>query len=451
MACKVRANRHGYLAFRLYWNGRELSQGTDWRDTPKNRTKAEGRALEISEEIDAGTFEYLKWFPKGNKAHEFRPQIEAQAHEKNLTVGKYYRDWIERRKPPFVRPGLHHDYVRQFRRYILPNFETKRLVDVDLIALDVFRASLNQVGGLSLKSCRNIIDGTFRAMMRDARAEKPILGMTDHFANLKWKRLPTSKPDPFTAEERDIILSHFQKKQAFYYTFVATLFYTGARQSEIIALRWGDIDLRTGTLSISKSHYMDEDGPTKTAASERVVELGMPAINALKTIKPLHVTETDFVFKNNEGRPINEDKWRKKYWYRALRVCNIRPRKFYATRHTFISIGLTQGINIKWLAEYCGTSVAMIEKHYGRYVQSDSREQLERLFGSKTGTLTGTPRTGTDDALAEVVEKDEEKKWSGRVDLNHLGVETERNETSLLGAINDFYKCRPNFNHGAWQ
>ena len=38
----------------------------------------------------------------------------------------------------------------------LPNFETKRLVDVDLTALDVFRASLNQIGGLGLKSCRNI-------------------------------------------------------------------------------------------------------------------------------------------------------------------------------------------------------------------------------------------------------------------------------------------------------
>jgi len=49
----------------------------------------------------------------------------------------------------------------------------------------------------------------FYSMMRDARAEKPNLGLTDHFANLKWKRLPTSKPDPFTPEERNIILSHF--------------------------------------------------------------------------------------------------------------------------------------------------------------------------------------------------------------------------------------------------
>ena len=314
--------------------------------------------------------------------------------------------------------------MRQFRRYILPNFETKRLIDVDLIALDVFRASLNQVGGLSLKSCRNIIDGTFRAMMRDARAERPALGMTDHFANLKWKRLPTSKPDPFTAEERDVILKHFRQKHAFYYPFVATLFGTGARQSEIIALRWGDIDLNGGTLSISKSHYMGENG-TKTAASERVIDIAARVIEALKPIKPLHVTETDHAFKNSEGRPINEDKWRKKYWYRALRVLQIRPRKFYATRHTFISDALSNGLNIKWLAEYCGTSVAMIEKHYGRYINSDSREQLERLFGAKTETFPETLRDGTDDIETEVIEdvvnEDENRneKWSGRVDLNH--------------------------------
>jgi hypothetical protein len=34
---------------------------------------------------------------------------------------------------------------------------------------------------------------------------------------------------------------------------------------------------------------------------------------------------------------------------------------------SFISVGLTNGVKIKWLADYCGTSVAMIEKHYGKY------------------------------------------------------------------------------------
>lgn len=118
MACKVKVNRHGFLAFRLYWDGRESWEGTRWKDTPRNRLKAEADALRMSEEMEAGAFNYLTWFPEGNRADDFRPKSDAHADEKSLTVGEYYRDWIERRKPPFVRPGLHHDYVRQFRRYI---------------------------------------------------------------------------------------------------------------------------------------------------------------------------------------------------------------------------------------------------------------------------------------------------------------------------------------------
>ena len=57
-------------------------------------------------------------------------------------------------------------------------------------------------------------------------------------------------------------------------------------------------------------------------------------------------------------------------------------RKFYATRHTFISIALTRGVNLKWLADYCGTSVAMIEKHYGRFLPEGDDYQLQLLGGN---------------------------------------------------------------------
>jgi hypothetical protein len=50
---------------------------------------------------------------------------------------------------------------------------------------------------------------------------------------------------------------------------------------------------------------------------------------------------------------------------------------------------LTNGVKIKWPADYCGTSVAMIEKHYGKYFGGDSEEQLSRLFGAKSEGLNG--------------------------------------------------------------
>lgn len=92
-ACKVKVNRHGYPAFRFYWDGREFWQGTDWRDTLNNRAKAQGKAVEITEELRDRTFSYLKWFPKGNKADEFRPKVEAEIIEQ--TVGEYFKKWID--------------------------------------------------------------------------------------------------------------------------------------------------------------------------------------------------------------------------------------------------------------------------------------------------------------------------------------------------------------------
>jgi integrase len=87
-------------------------------------------------------------------------------------------------------------------------------------------------------------------MMRDAR--KHGICEKDHFADLEWARVVLPKPDPFAAEERDAILKHFKEKHRFYYSFVLTLFGTGARPSEIIALRWGDVDLKAGMVASSQ-------------------------------------------------------------------------------------------------------------------------------------------------------------------------------------------------------
>jgi integrase len=109
------------------------------------------------------------------------------------------------------------------------------------------------------------------------------------------------------------------------------------RPSEALGLCWGDVDLRRGEISISKSRYLGAESGTKTAGSERVIKLHPSVVGGLREPK-----------KSGSESPTR---------------C-----------HTFISIGLTNGLKIKWLAEYCGTSVAMIEKHYGKYLGGDTEE-----------------------------------------------------------------------------
>jgi integrase len=376
VTCRVKVNRHGRLAFQIFWRGMSTWEGTGLPDTPENRQLVEAKAILITREIKNRKFDYLKSFPKGNKAEELNPKA---------TIGEYYRVWIERKKPPVVRPGLERDYKEHFKRYILPKFEDVSFAELIPALLEAFRSYLIQERELSVKSVRNIIDASFRAMVRDARQVDYLLEK-DPFEALQWPRLKTARPDPFTEEERDAILSYFREKRPHSFPFAYTLFFTGMRPSEALALRWGDVDLRRGELSISKSRYLDSEGAPKTAGSEREITFLDSVVEILRAIKPLHVTEDEHVFLNQDGNLLKFHTWRRKAWYPALRVKEVRERKPYTMRHTFISVGLTNGVNIKWLADYCGTSVTMIEKHYGKYIRNDSAEQLNRLFGVKRET-----------------------------------------------------------------
>jgi integrase len=147
------------------------------------------------------------------------------------------------------------------------------------------------------------------------------------------------------------------------------------------------VDLRAGRLLIRRSRTFGEDNAPKTARSERTIDLAPFVVATLRDEQPLHTASDSFVFLNPEGRPIDVKVFTQWTWNPALRRLGLRPRRFYATRHTFISVALTRGWNLKALAEYVGTSVAMIERHYGRYLGGDTRAQLALLGEPGAGTL----------------------------------------------------------------
>jgi integrase len=62
----------------------------------------------------------------------------------------------------------------------------------------------------------------------------------------------------------------------------------------------------------------------------------------------------------------------------------------YSLRHTYISLALKGGMNIKALADQCGTSIAMIERHYGKFLADDRRRMLNSAvpsFGFKSDNV----------------------------------------------------------------
>jgi integrase len=63
---------------------------------------------------------------------------------------------------------------------------------------------------------------------------------------------------------------------------------------------------------------------------------------------------------------LNLDNWRRRTWAPAIEAGGIpKPARIYDLRSTFASNALAAGLNIHELARIMGTSVRMIERHYG--------------------------------------------------------------------------------------
>ena len=393
MSCWVKVKR-GKIGFRVYWNGREFFQSTAWEDTSQNRKKAEGRAVEMTEEIKARTFNYLKWFPQGNLAHEFgarKTQVEPE--QEALTVRRQYETWIAKKKPPFVRASLERDYKQAFNTYILPFMGKMDVNAVTVDTLENFRMYLVEEHKLAIKSARNIMDGSLRAMFRDAGRKmerNPFNDLPERW----WPRRVSKLPDPYTEEERDRILDFYANHRPYWaYAFVHFRFFTGTRPSEAVALKWGTVDLRSRKAHIGLSRHLGVENATKTRGSWRTISLLSTVVSVLEKIYPLIIDPDKYMFTDGLGKPIDQSEFNRVSFQPVLRVLKIRPRPFYNTRHTYISVALTAGANIKRIAEHCGTSVTMIEEHYGRYIGDEGDAVLEAYLKAYLKAKAG-PKAG---------------------------------------------------------
>lgn len=279
-----------------------------------------------------------------------------------VTVGQFYERWIETKREPMVRRSTVQDYRQHFNAYVLPAFEDIDMRKVGLPELSGFKSRL-LTSGLSAKTVRNIIDASFRSLWRDAMAEEIVTN--NPFAALKWVRAQRARPDPFTPLERENIIAYFREANFFYYPWVFTLFHTGARPSELSGLEWADVDLETGRLWITKSRSRGAVASPKTTKSHRQIEVKREVVQALRLLPSRALgIKIKTVFLNKYGDPVDSKKWGEWYLTPALEKLGIRHRRAYSMRHTFITEMVKAGHNLKAIADYCGTSAAMIEENY---------------------------------------------------------------------------------------
>jgi integrase len=99
----------------------------------------------------------------------------------------------------------------------------------------------------------------------------------------------------------------------------------------------------------------------------REVPLSAAALAALDAV-PARL-DTKLVFPGPRGAHVNLRNFRRREWHPALEAAGVPSRRIYDLRSTFASQALAAGVSVFELARIMGTSVRMIEPHYGTLLQ----------------------------------------------------------------------------------
>lgn len=166
--------------------------------------------------------------------------------------------------------------------------------------------------------------------------------------------------DPFSKEERDLILDGFSNSEYYdyYWSFVKFLFLTGCRPSEAVALKWLNVAPK---FIIFKEAVVDgkHKDCTKTNIDRR-----FPINSQLKELLDDLDRVPERVFNAKKGGYINLNNFNRRAWQTVLSEVAIRYRPPYNCRHTFITEMLNAGAKVSDVAFWVGNSPEIIYRHY---------------------------------------------------------------------------------------
>ena len=131
--------------------------------------------------------------------------------------------------------------------------------------------------------------------------------------------------------------------------------FTGARQAEVLGLKWGDIDWSRRTAEIRRQWRRNAFYEPKTKASRRTVELPDELVSALKRWRlRCPKGEHELVFPDREGDPIQSSDLLRTGLHSALRRAGLRQVRFHDLRHSFASNLLAAGVDVVTVSKALG-------------------------------------------------------------------------------------------------
>jgi len=251
----TRNGRSFALRFRAYGERHYLSLGdtTDGWD----RARAERELRHVLADVDRGL-----WAPVRQVA--VVAPVDPGFHV-------FASEWIEARRRE-LREATILDYSWQLSNHLLPFFHRHQLSQITVAEVDRYREHKVREGVLSAESINKTI--TRLGQILAVAEERDLIARNPVRVNTRNRKLKASRPRPVYLDTAEPILALLdaatdldakpEARTAGRRALMATLVFAGLRIGEACSLRWSDIDLAVGQISV---------GASKTDAGVREVRI----------------------------------------------------------------------------------------------------------------------------------------------------------------------------------
>lgn len=349
----------------------------------------------------------------GKTISEVKKKLEKKKNTKkissqsaNITLGEYINEWLI-----CIKDSIEETTMNSYEDAIntrLINYKKFDLANVEMKSLNykMFQDYLNSLSeNYSLNSIKKTW-GLIKSCITYAEIKKDIeplhlkeLVKTPSEARVAKKKKEIIAP---TIEEINLIYNELTRKysngknvygNAAY--VIILIMYTGLRVSEVIGLKWYNIDLENNEMTIEQSlakiREKDNDGNSiykhkiktvKTQQSKRTIPMPNRALEAIQFFHHYNHSDSDFVCINDK----NYNHYTRRQIERTLeRVvnnsdCKIKTYTPHILRHGYGSILLSKGVDIKIVSELLGhEDVAFTYNVYIDIFKKDKQNAIDKL------------------------------------------------------------------------
>lgn len=181
--------------------------------------------------------------------------------------------------------------------------------------------------------------------------------------NISKEKEPRGRVRFLTDDEQEILLKACKQISEDLLLFVLIAITSGARYSEILNLRWQDLDLRN-----NQYYFID----TKNGES-RGVPIASVVANKLNEKSKIRNLKSDYIFSTSNGNLI----YMRGLFYNALAIAKIKDFHFHDLRHTAASYLAMNGASLLEIAEILGHKTLSMVKRYSHLTIKHTSRLIE--------------------------------------------------------------------------